>query len=135
MSSVGPTLPPLTRPRRARASRLRCANLELRPSGQLVLAHGRPVLLTTREFQLLLALAERRNLIVPRPELYELIWRRQMTRRDRCVDVFVRRLRCKLDQAAPGWRYIHTHTGVGYRFAPERQPPIQPPVQPPVRTL
>jgi DNA-binding response OmpR family regulator len=39
---------------------------------------------------------------------------------DRSVDVFVRRLRFKLVVAAPGWRYIHTHFGVGYRFAPER---------------
>jgi DNA-binding response OmpR family regulator len=34
--------------------------------------------------------------------------------------VFVRKLRLKLNDAAPGWAYIHTHFGVGYRFAPER---------------
>jgi hypothetical protein len=40
--------------------------------------------------------------------------------RDRSVDVFVRKLRRKLCQAAPGWTYIHTHFGIGYRFVPER---------------
>jgi hypothetical protein len=35
------------------------------------------------------------------------------------VDVFVRKLRQKLEKASPGWRYIHTHFGVGYRFSPE----------------
>jgi DNA-binding winged helix-turn-helix (wHTH) protein len=33
--------------------------------------------------------------------------------------VFVRKLRQKLEKASPGWRYIHTHFGVGYRFAAE----------------
>ena len=77
-------------------------------------------MITSREFQLLLALAQRRNRVVPRPELYELVWRRRMAYRDRSVDVFVRKLRIKLDAAAPGWAYIHTHFGIGYRFAPER---------------
>jgi hypothetical protein len=31
----------------------------------------------------------------------------------------VRKLRQKLEKASPGWRYIHTHFGVGYRFSPE----------------
>jgi DNA-binding winged helix-turn-helix (wHTH) protein len=35
------------------------------------------------------------------------------------VDVFVRKLRAKLHKQSPGWRYIHTHFGVGYRFDPE----------------
>jgi DNA-binding response OmpR family regulator len=67
-----------------------------------------------------MALAERRDRVVTRPEIYSLVWQRQMTYRDRSVDVFVRKLRRKLDSAAPGWTYIHTHFGVGYRFSPER---------------
>jgi DNA-binding response OmpR family regulator len=81
---------------------------------------GRFIDLTRREFQLLIVLAERRNRVVPRTELYELVWRRRMAYRDRSVDVFVRKLRLKLDAAAPEWAYIHTHFGIGYRFAPER---------------
>ena len=104
----------------ARGGVLRCANLEILPSGFQALAGGRPVDLTTREFQVLLVLAQRRNRVVPRADLYELVWRRRMAYRDRSVDVFVRKLRLKLSDAAPGWAYIHTHFGVGYRFAPER---------------
>jgi DNA-binding response OmpR family regulator len=99
---------------------LRCANLEIRPSGLQVLVDGRPLELTARECQVLVALAERRNSVVPRTELYELVWHRRMAYRDRSVDVFVRKLRLKLHAACPGWSYIHTHFGVGYRFAPER---------------
>jgi len=42
-----------------------------------------------------------------------------MAHGDRSVDVFVRKLRQKLRSASPDWSYIHTHFGVGYRFAPE----------------
>src|SRR2546423_301537 len=42
-----------------------------------------------------------------------------MAHGDRSVDVFVRKLRQKLERSSPGWRYIHTHFGIGYRFAPE----------------
>ena len=38
---------------------------------------------------------------------------------DRSVDVYVRKLRVKLEQALPGWRFIHTHFGFGYRLAAE----------------
>jgi DNA-binding response OmpR family regulator len=110
-------------PRRWHA--LRSANLEICPAERRVLAGGRPLAITVREFETLLALAERRNRVVPRAELYALIWGGRMTYRDRSVDVSVRRLRKKLHDAAPGWAYIHTHFGVGYRFAPERLPQPQ----------
>src|SRR3990170_1537306 len=43
-----------------------------------------------------------------------------MAHGDRSVDVFVRKVRLKLEAASPDWSYIHTHFGVGYRFQPER---------------
>jgi DNA-binding response OmpR family regulator len=100
--------------------RYRIENLEVRPAEYELLANGLRVGLTVREFQIFLALAERRDRVVTRPEIYQLVWRRQMTYRDRSVDVFVRKLRWKLRKAAPGWAYVHTHFGVGYRFSPER---------------
>ncbi len=50
----------------------------------------------------------------------DLLHSRRMHYRDGSVDVFVRKLRLKLSRAAPGWVYIHTHFGIGYRFAPQR---------------
>jgi DNA-binding response OmpR family regulator len=47
------------------------------------------------------------------------MWGGEMPRRDRSVDVLVRKVRGKLEVAAPDWRYIHTHFGIGYRFTPE----------------
>jgi len=51
--------------------------------------------------------------------IYERLWGCTMIPYDRSVDVFVYKLRRKLERASPGWGYIHTHFGVGYRFAPE----------------
>ena len=42
-----------------------------------------------------------------------------MAHGDRSVDVFVRKLRAKLQRHSAGWSYIHTHFGIGYRFEPE----------------
>jgi DNA-binding winged helix-turn-helix (wHTH) protein len=42
-----------------------------------------------------------------------------MAHGDRSVDVFIRKLRQKLQRHSPDWRYIHTHFGIGYRFDPE----------------
>jgi DNA-binding response OmpR family regulator len=99
---------------------LRIANLEVRPAELQVLADGRRVGFTVREFELFFLLSKRLDSVVQRPEVYELMWGGEMPRRDRSVDVLVRKVRGKLELAAPDWRYIHTHFGIGYRFTPER---------------
>lgn len=75
--------------------------------------------LTRREFELIELLASAEGRVLEREEIYQRVWGYAMARGDRSVDVFVRKLRQKLEKASPGWRYIHTHFGVGYRFAPE----------------
>jgi DNA-binding response OmpR family regulator len=96
------------------------ANVEIRPGELQVLVDGKRAGLTVREFELFFVLAERFDRVVPRPDLYELVWGGTMPRRDRSVDVFVRKIRRKLALCAPEWTFIHTHFGIGYRFAPER---------------
>ncbi len=83
------------------------------------LVAGTRVGLTVREFQLLAVLADREDRVVRRPEIYRQVWGGEMKHRDRAVDVFVRKVRTKLAAVAPEWAYIHTHFGIGYRFAPE----------------
>ncbi len=79
------------------------ANLEVRPAELQVIAGGQRVGFTVREFELFLVLAERLDSVVQRPEVYELMWGGEMPRRDRSVDVLVRKVRSKLEAAAPGW--------------------------------
>jgi DNA-binding response OmpR family regulator len=76
--------------------------------------------LTRREFELIELLAGAEGRVLEREEIYQRVWGYAMARGDRSVDVFVRKLRQKLERASPAWRYIHTHFGVGYRFAAER---------------
>jgi DNA-binding response OmpR family regulator len=93
--------------------------LEIRPTEFQVLVEGRRAGLTVREFQVFFVLAERRDRVVTRDEIYDAVWGGQLAYRDRSVDVFVRKVRRKLTEAAPEWTFVHTHFGVGYRFAPE----------------
>lgn len=91
--------------------------LEIRPTEYLALARGKPLRLTVRELELLTALAERRDRLVSREELYQVVWEKHYRKTDRSVDVYIARLRQKLDEALPGRPYIHTHFGFGYRLS------------------
>ena len=74
--------------------------------------------LTAREFEILQLLSQS-DRVLRREEIYERVWGYAMAHGDRSVDVFVRKLRQKLRAISPSWSYIHTHFGVGDRFAPE----------------
>ncbi len=94
--------------------------LEILPEEHLARAYGRPLMLSIRELRLLTELARRADRIMARDELFALVWGREMRPGDRSVDVYVRKLRVKLEDALPGWQFIHTHFGFGYRLAAER---------------
>jgi DNA-binding response OmpR family regulator len=79
---------------------------------------GQSLDFTRREFEVLRLLAGAAGKVLTREEIYEQIWGYRMAHGDRSVDVFVRKVRQKLDTASPGWKYIHTHFGLGYRFEP-----------------
>jgi two-component system alkaline phosphatase synthesis response regulator PhoP len=74
--------------------------------------------LTPTEFKLLYALALDRGRVVTRDELLQKVWGRRETHRDRTVDVFVRRLRRKVDDAASRHTFVQTRFGVGYKLEP-----------------
>src|SRR6202034_4702440 len=93
--------------------------LQILPEEHLARAGGRPLMLSIRELRLLTELARRADRIMAREELFILVWGRDMRAGDRSVDVYVRKLRVKLEEALPGWRFIHTHFGFGYRLSAE----------------
>jgi DNA-binding response OmpR family regulator len=94
-------------------------DFEIRPSEGLVCAGGQVLTLSVREFQLLVAMVDRAGGIVRREELCQAVWDRELRPGDRSVDVYVSKLRAKLEAAAPGKQFIHTHPGFGYRFSPQ----------------
>jgi DNA-binding response OmpR family regulator len=93
--------------------------IEIRPDQFQAFANGRSIDLTRREFELIQLLAAAGGRVLEREEIYQRVWGYTMAHGDRSVDVFVRKLRSKLQQTSPAWTYIHTHFGVGYRFAAE----------------
>ena len=98
---------------------LRVGEITVRPDLYQAYAREVSLELTAREFEILYLLTQS-DRVLRREEIYERVWGYAMAHGDRSVDVFVRKLRQKLRIASPEWNYIHTHFGVGYRFAPER---------------
>jgi DNA-binding response OmpR family regulator len=93
--------------------------LAIRPDRFDAYANGVAAGLSRKEYELLAQLAGADGRVLEREDIYQRVWGYTMARGDRSVDVFVRKLRQKLEAISPGWRYVHTHFGVGYRFAAE----------------
>jgi DNA-binding response OmpR family regulator len=93
--------------------------MEIRADQFQAFVGGNSLDLTRREFELLLLLADAKGQVLEREAIYQRVWGYAMAHGDRSVDVFIRKLRQKLEKRSPGWGYIHTHFGVGYRFDPE----------------
>jgi DNA-binding response OmpR family regulator len=98
---------------------LYAGELEIRLGEGLVLATGQALTLSVREFELLAAMAQRMGAIVTREQLYDTVWGGPLRHGDRSVDVYVSKVRGKLEAAMPDRRFIHTHPGFGYRFQPQ----------------
>jgi DNA-binding response OmpR family regulator len=104
---------------RAVTNPLVCGELEIRHDLYQAYAGAACADLTRREFELLELLAGAGGTVIQRDVIYARVWGYSMAHGDRSVDVFVRKLRRKLGEISPGWRYIHTHFGIGYRFGAE----------------
>jgi len=94
-------------------------DVEIRPDQYQAFVRGRSLRLTRREYQLIELLSRAGGEVLAREDIYECLWGCEMMRNDRSVDVFVHKLRRKLERASPSWRYVHTHFGIGYRLAGE----------------
>ena len=101
--------------------------LEIRLDQFQAFAGGRSAELTRREFEVLQLLVEAQGQVLQREEIYQRVWGYAMAHGDRSVDVFVRKLRHKLERSSPDWIYIHTHFGIGYRFDAQSQAEVEEP--------
>jgi DNA-binding response OmpR family regulator len=90
--------------------------LRLDPDNVQAYVGGESAELTPTEFRLIYTLAREQGRVLTRDELLQRVWGRRATHRDRTVDVFVRKLREKVDRRAPEHTFIHTRYGVGYKL-------------------
>jgi len=111
---------------RAEAAPVVAGEVEIRSDRFQAYVGEQSIDLTRREFELIELLAAAEGRVLEREEIYSRLWGYTMVRGDRSVDVFVRKLRQKLEKASPSWRYIHTHFGIGYRFAAESLEVVDP---------
>ncbi|MGH3079419.1 MAG: response regulator transcription factor [Gaiellaceae bacterium] len=102
-----------------RGDAIELEELRIDPAAVQAFVHGESVGLTPTEFRLLYALALEAGRVVTRDELLQRIWGRRETHRDRTVDVFVRKLREKVDRKARDHTFIQTRYGVGYKLEPQ----------------
>jgi DNA-binding response OmpR family regulator len=101
-----------------RGEPVEAAELRIDPLNVQAYLDGATLELTPTEFRLLYALALERGRVVTRDELLQKLWGRRQTRRDRTVDVFVRKVRDKIEAHHPSHSFIQTRYGVGYKFEP-----------------
>jgi DNA-binding response OmpR family regulator len=95
---------------------LRLGDLEIDPSSMTVQVQGHTVLTTVREFRLLEYLAMHRGRVLTRDQLLDAVWKETPFVTPRSIDVYVRRLREKIEADPRHPKYLKTLRGIGYRF-------------------
>jgi two-component system phosphate regulon response regulator PhoB len=95
---------------------LRFGDLEIDISSMTVQVQGRNVLTTVREFRLLEYLASHRGRVLTRDQLLDAVWKETPFVTPRSIDVYIRRLREKIELDPRHPQYLKTLRGIGYRF-------------------
>jgi two-component system phosphate regulon response regulator PhoB len=95
---------------------IRVGDLEIDPSSMTILLQGQPVACTVKEFRLLEYLASHPGRVFSRQQLLDAVWKEIAFVTPRSIDVYVRRLREKIERDEEHPRYIKTLRGIGYRF-------------------
>ena len=101
-----------------RTQRLDFGEIVIDPGQRRVRARGEEVLLTAREFDVLLHMARHPHQVFSRDQLMEAVWQYAFYTDTSTVTVHIRRLRAKLEADPARPRHLETVWGVGYRFAP-----------------
>jgi DNA-binding response OmpR family regulator len=104
-------------PTTTRAPRVEIGDLVIDPESREATRAGEPLLLTQREFDLLLFLAQHPGKAFAREQLMDRVWQFSYYTDTSTVTVHIRRLRAKVERDPDHPKYIETIWGVGYRFA------------------
>ncbi|MCB1988924.1 MAG: response regulator transcription factor, partial [Burkholderiaceae bacterium] len=102
------------------AQTLRFGSLEIDRDARTVTVGGQPCELTSYQFDLLVAMAERAGRVLTRDQIMEAVRGRELEAFDRSIDVHMGRIRAAIEQDAKNPRRILTVRGVGYVFAKQQ---------------
>ena len=102
--------------RPAAAARLSAGPIDLDSEAMRLTVSGVPVPTTLTEFRLLEHLMRHAGQVFTRDQLLDAVWQESRYVTDRSVDVYVRRLRGKIEEDPENPRYLRTVRGAGYRF-------------------
>jgi len=105
-----------TQPQALSTEVLQLGDLEIDIASRTVRVRGTSVLTTVREFRLLEYLVRHRGRVFTRDQLLDAVWKEGSFVTPRSIDVFVRRLREKIERDPRHPRYLKTLRGIGYRF-------------------
>lgn len=97
------------------SEKLEFGSLKIDSAAREVTVNDTPVVLTYKEYELLMYLIKNRSRVVPREELLDELWDYNADIETRTLDIHIRTLRQKMGEE--GSRYIVTVRSVGYRFA------------------
>jgi two-component system phosphate regulon response regulator PhoB len=95
---------------------LRLGNLEIDVSSMTIQVNGRAVQTTVREFRLLEYFANHRGRVLTRDQLLDAVWKETPFVTPRSIDVYIRRLREKIETDPRHPQYLKTLRSIGYRF-------------------
>ena len=95
---------------------IKIGELEIDPASMTVRVAGKSILTTVREFRLLEYFARHCTRVFTRDQLLDAVWKETVAVTPRSVDVYVRRLREKIERDPGNPQYLKTFRGIGYRF-------------------
>ena len=104
------------------SSTFNVGDLQIEPRTRRVTRSGQGIQMSAREFDLLRVLAEAAGAVVERRKLLSRVWGPEYYGDERMLDVYVRRVRKKIEPDPNAPTYLHTVWGVGYRLAEEPPP-------------
>ena len=99
---------------------MRFGSLEIDRDARVVVVDGKPCELTSYQFDLLVALAERAGRVLSRDQIMEAVRGRELEAFDRSIDVHMGRIRNAIEVDAKEPKRILTVRGVGYVFAKQQ---------------
>jgi two-component system phosphate regulon response regulator PhoB len=95
---------------------VKAGDIEIDSGAMALIVRGKPVLTTATEFRLLDYLARHPGRVFTRDQLLDAVWRDTAFVTPRSVDVYIRRLREKIERDPENPRHLKTMRGAGYRF-------------------